>query len=26
MSLYLLSGVVCTLVALRINRRIERKE
>ena len=25
-SLYLLSGVVCTLVALRINRRIERKE
>ena len=25
-SLYLLSGVVCTLLALRINRRIERKE
>jgi MFS family permease len=25
-SLYLLSGVVCTLVALRINRMIERKE
>jgi MFS family permease len=25
-SLYLLSGVVCTLVALRINRLIERKE
>ena len=25
-SLYLLSGAVCTLVALRINQRIERKE
>jgi MFS family permease len=25
-SLYLLSGVVCTLLALRINRRMERKE